>query len=146
MDTKRRLFGISVSHCFFIIQGCKRIHLNIDAFSVNIAVCTFFRSTWLQSNAGFSALLGRKKKARYKRIVEQDLWFALAARVRQNCLKKVTFGCKMGRGIKKIETTGLHCDGNSVVFLCFVDSVKWLIVRPKNSILPYIELTSMAST
>ena len=34
--------------------------------------------------SGFSSLLGTKNKARNKRIIEQDLWFALTARAGQN--------------------------------------------------------------
>ena len=49
--------------------------------SAAIQILMLFRSTWL-CETGFCALLGRKNKPRNKQIVEQDLWFALAARAR----------------------------------------------------------------
>ena len=64
--------------------------------STAIRILIYFLSTWLYETS-FSALLGKKNNSRNKQIVEQDLWFALAAKARHNRMDmsyhSVILGC-----------------------------------------------------
>ena len=74
---------------FFTYRSVNVLPLSRVA-SEAIRLSMLFRSGWL-CETSFSALLGRKNEAKKKTNVEQDLWYALTARARQNKMQHKSY-------------------------------------------------------